>query len=514
MDLYRNGDDRGVRNYSWFILKEVPALRRIDEIKFINVITRLLYIARLITAVLFPLLFLLVFASAQTVVYQNTTTTLSVVDKPGDTYEWELYSDLAVNFATVPGNCPAAAADFANGNTGTGVLVRWLRPGIYFYKVTARNSAMCTMNFKIGMFKVIPREIEAVITGDTLMGVCQTIALNGTASVGEIIKYEWSAIDPGGTVTNLSGSKTDFLLNSSFAGPLPGNFRIKLTVTDQYGNLDSDTTVIKVDSRPEALISTATLPEKDGTMIVDGSGSSGRSLHYRWYTTEGNIVGPADQPTVKLFGAGNYSLEITDHYGCTSTKNFKFPIELYNITANPDYAKMTISADTTINVLANDESIIDLLPGTVRITKSPVNGVTRVNADGSITYRPRESFTGRDRFDYEVCNALDLCASATVTIDIDDISIIIPGAFSPNGDGLNEHLEFGRLEKYPLSQLYIYTRAGQLVYENKDYRNDWNGTTFNGSMTVQQPLPTGTYYYVLKPGGTDRTIKGFIYIGY
>lgn len=475
---------------------------------------RSLYIVRLVLVVLLPMLLSLAPAMAQTVVYQGTTTPLSVAQVAGDSYVWEIFSDPNVNFATVPGNCPPTSANFVGGNTGTSVVVEWLQPGIYFYKVTARDAALCTMNFKIGMFKVIPVVLEAKIVGQTLTGACQQVKLDASTSTGEITKYEWSLIDQGGTITRQTGISTEFQLSPSYTGLLPANFGIKLVVTDALGNSKSDSIYIKVDSLPVAAVFSSGKLDKDGTMTVDGSVSTGTITNYRWYSSEGKIVGPDNQPKVTLFGAGNYMLTVTDTHGCQSTKSFEFPIDFYHIIVNPDYAKILWSQDTTINVLANDQSTVNLLPGTVRIIKPARLGETKVNDNGSITYTPSQRLQGRDQFDYEVCNAGNLCASATVIIDIFDIKIVIPNGFSPNGDGVNDKLVFGGLEKYPQSKLYIYTRSGQLVYESVDYQNDWDGSTITKAVSGRQIVPTGVYYFILQPGGTDRLVKGFVYIGY
>lgn len=475
---------------------------------------RSLYIVRLVLAVLLPMILSLASAKAQTVVYQGTSTPLSVVQVGGDSYEWEIYSDLSVNFATVPGNCPVTAVNFVGANTGPSVVVEWLQPGIYFYKVTARDADLCTMNFKIGMFKVISLGLDAKIVGETLTGACQQVKLDASTSTGDITKYEWSLIDQGGTLTHLTGISTEFRLSPNYTGALPADFGVKLVVTDGLGKTDSNTIIIKVDRLPVAAVFSSGKLDKDGTMIVDGSVSTGTITNYRWYTTEGKIIGSDNLPKVTLFGAGNYTLIVTDTHGCQSTKTFDFPLDFYRINVNPDYAKIISSQDTTLNVLANDQSTVNLLPGTVRVIKPATQGETTVNENGSITYIPTAGSKGRDQFDYEVCNAGNLCASTTVTIDIFDIRISIPGGFSPNGDGVNDHLVFGGLESYPQSQLYIYTRSGQLIYQSKDYQNDWDGSSITKAVSGQQLVPTGVYYYILKPGGTDRLVKGFVYVGY
>jgi len=473
-----------------------------------------LYILRLALVVLQLLMLALASTKAQTVVYQGSTTTLTVVNVQGHTYEWELYTDATINFATVSGNCPATSANFEGSRFGANVRVSWFVPGIYFFKVTARDGLGCTMNLKIGMIKVIPIENKAIIAGPTVSGVCQQVKLDGSKSIGDIIRYDWSMASSGGALTRQTGVTTEFLLSPTFTGTLPADFKVRLQVTNRNGVTNSDTITFTIDQIPVAEIFTSGKLEKDGTMIVDGTVSTGTALNFKWFTSAGKIVGPNNEPTVKLFAPGIYSLEITDSHGCKSTTSFKFPQEVHQIIANPDYARTSWAQDTTIMVLANDHSTVALIPGTVHVTEPPTRGGTKVNADGSITYMPRQRNSGRDQFVYEVCDAVNLCASTTVTIDIYDSGISAPEGFSPNGDGINDQLVFRGLEHYLQSQLYVFTRSGQPVYHSLDYLNDWGGTTIHSTLVSLELVPTGVYYYVLKLGGTNRSIKGFVYIGY
>nr|WP_161964271.1 gliding motility-associated C-terminal domain-containing protein [Chitinophaga flava] len=93
-------------------------------------------------------------------------------------------------------------------------------------------------------------------------------------------------------------------------------------------------------------------------------------------------------------------------------------------------------------------------------------------------------------------------AEAVIQVEGQDLSF--PNVFTPNGDGKNEKFIIGGLEKYPGSALYIYNRWGSMVYQSKDYKNDWNGSGLN----------EGTYYYILevrKPQETKR-LKGWVQI--
>jgi len=249
-------------------------------------------------------------------------------------------------------------------------------------------------------------------------------------------------------------------------------------------------------------------------MLVNGSGSFGIGLSYKWSTSDGKIIGPADQPATSLFGAGLYDLEVTDIHGCKSVNTYRFPVELYQISAKPDYASITWTEDPNIAVLENDNSTTSLIPGSVRVIQPPSRGETKVNPDGTVTYTPSGRIFGHDEFVYEVRDIMGLLDTALVTIDIFDIGLKAPEAFSPNGDGLNEHLVFKGLEHYPKSHLHVYTRSGRLVYASDDYQNDWDASTIQSTLTKLEKVPTGVTYYVLELGGVNRTIKGFVYIGY
>ena len=51
-----------------------------------------------------------------------------------------------------------------------------------------------------------------------------------------------------------------------------------------------------------------------------------------------------------------------------------------------------------------------------------------------------------------------------------------PVTSRPNNDGVNDVWEWPRIELYQNSELLIFNRFGQPVYETKSYQNDWDGT--------------------------------------
>lgn len=63
----------------------------------------------------------------------------------------------------------------------------------------------------------------------------------------------------------------------------------------------------------------------------------------------------------------------------------------------------------------------------------------------------------------------------------------IPSVITPNGDGKNDKFTILGINQFPGSELIIYNRWGNVVFQSKDYKNDWDGKGLN----------EGTYYYTL-----------------
>jgi gliding motility-associated-like protein len=86
--------------------------------------------------------------------------------------------------------------------------------------------------------------------------------------------------------------------------------------------------------------------------------------------------------------------------------------------------------------------------------------------------------------------------------------VMVPSAFSPNNDGLNDVFTVRGITT--IKNLAIYNRWGNIVYEKinffaGDRSNGWDGT-FKG-----EPQPPGTYLYFIQmecPGGNLFVKKG------
>jgi gliding motility-associated-like protein len=77
---------------------------------------------------------------------------------------------------------------------------------------------------------------------------------------------------------------------------------------------------------------------------------------------------------------------------------------------------------------------------------------------------------------------------------------------TPNMDNYNDFFVLELQDAYPNLRLLIYNRWGNSVYESTiPYKDNWNGVDTSGN-----PLPTGTYYYVIEKERNQILKSGFI----
>lgn len=78
--------------------------------------------------------------------------------------------------------------------------------------------------------------------------------------------------------------------------------------------------------------------------------------------------------------------------------------------------------------------------------------------------------------------------------------------FSPNGDGINDVWNLPYINSYPKVTVEIFNRNGARVFFSQGYTVPFDGK-YKG-----QPLPVGTYYYLIQPGSGRKPIAGDVTI--
>jgi gliding motility-associated-like protein len=87
------------------------------------------------------------------------------------------------------------------------------------------------------------------------------------------------------------------------------------------------------------------------------------------------------------------------------------------------------------------------------------------------------------------------CAhDTTYTLIVNGIfTLYVPNAFSPNGDGFNDHfMALGDMINPDVFEFRIFNRWGELIWQTDDFLNSWDGT-WNG-----MEVPIGVYVWKIK----------------
>ena len=168
--------------------------------------------------------------------------------------------------------------------------------------------------------------------------------------------------------------------------------------------------------------------------------------------------------------------------------------DMKNVTFYKRASKADAGPDTTIYTLTKNFQL-------QAVTPSVGKGTWYSVASGdSIPLGFAEGLSlGNNIFEWRVING-DCQTSDQVVVTVNNI--IVPEAFSPNGDGHNDVFEILGLNTGTSEiTLTILNSAGTQVYYSSNSNNGtyvpWNGENGKG------PLPDGTYYYVVTIKTTD-----------
>ena len=156
----------------------------------------------------------------------------------------------------------------------------------------------------------------------------------------------------------------------------------------------------------------------------------------------------------------------------------------------------------------------DILPPrfSLEIVDMPAQGRLETTTEiGNYNYQPNIGFTGTDYMLYQACNlnCTAACSTGQVVFIVEEaLDCEVPTVITPNGDGVNDlfFVPCLNVDSVLDNEVTIFNQWGDEVFHAQPYDNNWEGT-FNG-----EPLPTGTYYFVVKFNGNAGVKTGFLII--
>jgi len=331
----------------------------------------------------------------------------------------------------------------------------------------------------------------------------------------EICIGETATLSASGSGNNITYNVYDTPAGGTLVGTTP--FQVSPTATTTYYIIaENENGCTNLTGRQLLSVTVNPLPNVDAgfdvniclgdttTLVATGGGN------YLWNTTEitENIEVNPQTGTI-------YSVTVTDANNCEASASVSVDVTIpTEIIANLDTGSTENVNPISVAVLENDT--IGTGGGIIRIVIDPLNGTAQLESDNNITYTPDEGYVGADSLQYVICDAFcqNVCDTAWLRIEvIDEIILIIPSGFSPNGDQINDEFEIIGLDKFTENKLVVFNRWGNLIYEAEPYENDWHGQTPNAKLKVfGDEVVDGTYFYIFYyPDGTeDRRLNGTI----
>jgi gliding motility-associated-like protein len=304
--------------------------------------------------------------------------------------------------------------------------------------------------------------------------------------------YLWNFDDPAsGALNTATSSSPSHIYNT--VGP----FNVNLQVTSNNSCVH-DTSILISNIHPQPLADfTVDKTEvcvggsftfNDNTNYMDGTASS-----WNWTLKDGNTR-TISSFTHTYTGAQTYDVELytINSHGCRSTTAIK-PVTVHPypvVDAGPDRlvlegGQITLNPVVTGNDLAYLWTPNQYIAGSNTIKNLVVNGVDDIRYLLTVTARG---------------NCTD---TSSVFIKVLKFPSI-PNIFSPNGDGVHDKWIIDYLDTYPGSTVDIYNRYGQQIFHSVGYTVPWDGTV-NGN-----PVPVGTYYYIVDPKNGRKLMTGYV----
>lgn len=195
---------------------------------------------------------------------------------------------------------------------------------------------------------------------------------------------------------------------------------------------------------------------KDAEVVLDAAVAN---MTYAWSTGESSR-------SIEVAAVGNYSVEITNSGGCSSTKNIEV------ILVETPVIKEIISEERSVQIVLEK------------------TGEFEFSLDGT-------NFRDSNRFDAAggIYTAYVRSKNGCETISKRFAHLVVPKYISPNSDGRNDFFQLKGVEYFPSSEITVFDRYGRILAAGPGQNFRWDGTA------AGKELPADDYWYEIRLKG-------------
>jgi len=386
--------------------------------------------------------------------------------------QWQISKDTGKTWIDIPGE---QNQNFTRTISGA---------GIYEYRaaVVERvnfNSIQCRIVSNVILIKVTPFPVGP--TNTSIIG-CTNTSVSLNAIEAGVLNYLWTG--PNGYTSTLSSVFFPYV-NYQDSG------LYQVIVNTTYGCILTDTFKLLVYPGVVLSVSPDTAGVCQGKSIqLKATGGT----FYNWTPIEGLSDTNSPNPFASPADTLTYQVVVTNQAGCKDSGWIRINVWISPLVNAGNGQSIFEGNSVTLNGTISGSSVNFNWTPTISMMNS--NSLTPiVQPDNTTTY----TLNGVSEVG---CGD----ASSEVTINVYK-KIVVPNAFSPNGDGINDTWVITNLDTYPNSQLKVFSRWGQLVFESKANNKIWDGT-YNG-----KTLSNGVYYYIIEVNEANiKPISGSVLI--
>lgn len=365
----------------------------------------------------------------------------------------------------------------------------------------------------------------------------------------ENYKYQW--VKNGTDIPNAT--------QNTYNATLPGIYEVKVSNCENYYELSKQVKINQI-ALPTVKLTTsktAYCVGETAEIKIDNP----NSYIVNWYRNGSELPEFKNQNIISIVLAGTYTASLTNGNECSSTSeaiNISFNV-IPNVTIGRSSDKLLCSGEEVILTAVANQPGTDFLWSTgetnktIKINRSGIYSVSFTSTSGcrnesaAVEVNVNEPLLLLQPEQVRICviakekatleapagfafytwegqktssSFYEVNKPGNYSLTVEDIygctksvsysvvqyckDILIPNAFSPNDDNVNDLWQVSGLENDPLSNIQIFNQYGNIIHNTTGKAPFWDGKVKGN------PANVGVYYYLIKSKNTSQALTGTI----